>query len=281
MAVLLKVRDWEKHFENNRTRELKRMDWVPIPNKQDGDGYTELLDHPDGAAHFGAFIAIVEVASKCSPRGVLVRDGGSPHDSASLARITRIPATVIDAAIPRLVDPIGWLEAEVVDDGPDARIPQEGAARSQEGAALACARRTERKGTERKEKHAAHARGEPAGAASPPPSTSFPEFECIPGRKSRGRTWRLSDAHAGELTATFPGVDVPGELRKAWAWLRANPARRKTADGMPSFLFRWLEREQNRCKREPAAELYDPPEVQAKRAMAMAADRRNGNGAHP
>jgi hypothetical protein len=104
-----RIVDWDKHFENNRSRQLQKLDWVPVPNRHDGDGYTELLDHPDGAAHLGAWLAIVQVASKCHPRGTLVREGDRPHNPASISRITRVPAEVIEAAIKRLVD-IGWME---------------------------------------------------------------------------------------------------------------------------------------------------------------------------
>ena len=45
---IYKISGWDKHFENNRTRELKFLSWVPFPNKHDGDGYTELMDHKDG-----------------------------------------------------------------------------------------------------------------------------------------------------------------------------------------------------------------------------------------
>ncbi len=90
------------------------MTWLPLPNKQDGDGYTEFVDHPDGAAHFGCWVAILEVASKCDPRGTLLRDGAGgvarPHDAASLARITRLPAALLEQAIARLLV-VGWLEA--------------------------------------------------------------------------------------------------------------------------------------------------------------------------
>jgi hypothetical protein len=106
---MLRVKDWEQHFENNRTRELKSLHWAPVPNKQDGDGYTELMDHPNGVAHYGAWVAIVLVASKCDPRGTLSRDGARPHDAASVSRITRVPADVMSEAIERLVS-IGWLE---------------------------------------------------------------------------------------------------------------------------------------------------------------------------
>lgn len=113
-----RIRDWSQHFENNRTRELKELRFVILPNKHDGDGYTELLDHPNGAAHYGAWCALVQVASKCDPRGTLLRDGDRPHDSASLARLTRIPAGVFDEVIPRLTT-IGWLESD------EAKTPEQ------------------------------------------------------------------------------------------------------------------------------------------------------------
>ncbi len=61
---MLRIRDWSKLYENNRTRELKRLDWVPVPNRLDGDGYTELLDHPDGGLHYAAWIVMVQIASR-------------------------------------------------------------------------------------------------------------------------------------------------------------------------------------------------------------------------
>lgn len=130
---LYAIVDWDTRYENNRTREMKVMQWVPVPNKHDGDGYTELLDHANGAAHFACWVTILQVASRCQPRGTLLRDNGSPHDSGSLARITRIPRQVFDEALPRLVS-IGWLSSQVVDSqevagacGIPAPIPQEGA----------------------------------------------------------------------------------------------------------------------------------------------------------
>lgn len=134
MAVLYRVKGWAQHFENNRTRNLKHMDWIPLPNKLDGDGYTDLVSHPEGAAHFGAWVACVEVASKCEPRGTLMRDGARPHDPASLARITRLPRQVFEQAIPRLLS-IGWLTSEVVASSTDTEISHEGAAHSHDSAA--------------------------------------------------------------------------------------------------------------------------------------------------
>lgn len=154
MAVVYYITDWAQHFENNRTRELKRMDWVPIPTKQDGDGYTELLDHKDGAAHFGAWCAIVQIAAKCEPRGTLMRDRSIPHDAASLSRVSRIGVRVLEDAIKRLLC-IGWLSSQVVDttstcENPAGRcemtavIPHEGVTTEQERTG----ENTEGKGTE-------------------------------------------------------------------------------------------------------------------------------------
>jgi hypothetical protein len=160
-----RIKDWHVNFENNRTRELKVLTWVPMPNKHDGDGYTELLDHADGAAHYGVWAILVQIASKCDPRGTLLRDvrrnpapacgdpapacgdpapacdGGKtvlteqakcqiPHDFASLSRMSRIPQKVISAAIPRLLQ-IGWLEQVIEIPQEDATAPHFSAPPSQ------------------------------------------------------------------------------------------------------------------------------------------------------
>lgn len=120
-----RIRNWNTLFENNRTRELKRLDWVPVPNRMDGLGYVTLMSHPNGAAHFGAWLAIIEIASRQKDRGTLPQNGaGLSH---SLAVISRIPATIFDEAVPRLLD-LEWMEQVTV-------IPQEGAGIPQEGAA--------------------------------------------------------------------------------------------------------------------------------------------------
>lgn len=133
MRQTYRIRDWDKNFENNRTRELKRLTFVCVPNKHDGDGYTELLDHPNGAAHLGAWLALVQVASKCDERGTLLRGAQKPHDMSSLARITRIPKEVFVEAMPRLIE-IGWIEElrngdtqEVVSVIDVTEIPQDSA----------------------------------------------------------------------------------------------------------------------------------------------------------
>lgn len=108
--MALRIRDWDRLFENSTSRKLKRLDWVAIPNKTDGAGYMELVDHPDGAAHLGAWYAIVEAASKQKVRGNLP---GISQDVGGICRaigkISQLPASVFLDVVPRLLK-IGWLE---------------------------------------------------------------------------------------------------------------------------------------------------------------------------
>lgn len=59
-------------------------------------------------------------------------------------------------------------------------------------------------------------------------------------------TWTLRQAFVDELAEAFPKLDVMAECRAALGWLRANPAKRKTADGMRRFLTAWLGRARER-----------------------------------
>jgi hypothetical protein len=116
--LALRIRDWDKHFENAASRKLKRLDWISVPNKTDGEGYMALVDHPDGAAHLGAWYAIVECASRQKVRGNLPpglsqESGGICRDIGgtcrALGKISQLPERVFLDVIPRLLK-IGWLE---------------------------------------------------------------------------------------------------------------------------------------------------------------------------
>jgi hypothetical protein len=139
---LYRVRGWDSIFENNRSREIKRTGWVPFPNSLDDDRYTQLVDHPEGPAHLGVLHAVLLAASRCNPRGTLIRDNGEPHDPMSLHRWTRLSESLIHDAMPRLVE-ITYLEI-VKDEIPhqSAVSPHEAAGGSQHDA------RKEGKGTE-------------------------------------------------------------------------------------------------------------------------------------
>lgn len=112
MTTYYRVADWHENFETSETKKLKVLKWVPLPNKQDGDGYTLLLDHEKGPAHFGCWTAMLQLASKCELRGSFLRKIGAawvPHDADSISRITRMPKSLVLTTVKRLLE-IGWLE---------------------------------------------------------------------------------------------------------------------------------------------------------------------------
>lgn len=143
--VLYRIKDWASRFENNRTRELKYLEWVKFPNPMlDIDGFRELMAHENGLAHFGFWCACVFLASRSQVRGTLVRSSGAPHCPSSIAVTCGIPALMCREAAVRLVS-LGWLEElpyttvkaylHAAKSQQHATIPQEGAGIPQEGAA--------------------------------------------------------------------------------------------------------------------------------------------------
>lgn len=77
-----------------------------------------------------------------------------------------------------------------------------------------------------------------------PPSDSPPlvTFTTV----GKLKTWVLTQTQLDAWSEAFPHLDIFGECRKAHAWTDANPAKRKTARGMPAFLLRWFEKAVNR-----------------------------------
>jgi len=59
VAKIYRIRDWERIYENNRTRGMKLMQWLALPIKLSGSGYSYLMEEVEnGAAVFGCFIAL-------------------------------------------------------------------------------------------------------------------------------------------------------------------------------------------------------------------------------
>lgn len=87
-----------------------------MPNRMNTQGYTSLIDHPNGVAHFGAWCALVEICSTREPRelrGTLPEsDGTVVGISRALGRISRFPPDVFEELLPRLLDDpeISWIE---------------------------------------------------------------------------------------------------------------------------------------------------------------------------
>ncbi len=144
----MRVRDWDQLYENNRSRELGRTAWFPAPNDLGADWYAELVSDENGAAHLGVWYALLMVASRATPRGVLVRGDGQAHTAESLARVTRLPGELINPAIERLLS-IGLLEISATKRSKKNGLGSHpAAAKSHPGAGKPQAGAVERKGTE-------------------------------------------------------------------------------------------------------------------------------------
>ena len=197
---IMRVRDWDRRYENNRSRELGRTAWFPAPNDLGADWYAELVSDEQGAALLGAWYAMLMVASRATPRGALVRGDGQPHTAESLARVTRLPEQVIKAAIERVLK-MGLLETggnktrkkSNIGSHPTAGNSHRRAAKPQQGA-------VERKGIEhhhqeKKRKGIEQQRTEPDG---------------MEGAREESTTER-SDAHSGVGSDSPENGDDDGE----------------------------------------------------------------------
>jgi hypothetical protein len=115
---MYRIRNWKRIFEKAQTREVHRTSWVAVPNSFEGRGFRRLMSRPDGIAIYGAWVLIVEIASKCPDRGELVRDG-TPLTCEDLALMTGGQVEAFRTAIEVLSQPeIGWIE--LADGGVDS-----------------------------------------------------------------------------------------------------------------------------------------------------------------
>jgi len=132
-----RIIDWNKHFENNRTREIKSLRWVSMPNYHDGSGFRTLMQQPDGEALYGVWAVIVQIASRAPQRGLLVRNDGEPYTAETISARTGMKLELVRRCIEVLQSPqIKWIQSVPIVKSAGAAIPQEGAAIPQEGAAI-------------------------------------------------------------------------------------------------------------------------------------------------
>jgi hypothetical protein len=112
MATTYSIRDWEKHFECSQSKRAERLSWVATPNKHDGKSYRRLIQMKNGAALYGAWILIVQVASKCPVRGILADDDG-PLSADDIADKTLTDPKLIQSALDACCSKaIGWIVKE-------------------------------------------------------------------------------------------------------------------------------------------------------------------------
>lgn len=201
---IYRIKNWDRLYENNRSRTVKSLAWVPVPNKHDGEGYCTVMSHPKAAEIFTAWVLMLQVASRCHPRGTLVRDNGTPLTPEALAVRTRGKAEWFAQALEFLAkEDIGWIEAteepaQQLPDQPDTTLPPDCQAGDEEG-----------KGREENE-------GKSSAAGAAPASDE---------------EW-LASLQSNEA---YKGIDVKGEYAKMVNWCQVKgkqPTRR--------YFINWL-----------------------------------------
>lgn len=118
MSRLYRIRNWNDLFENNRSRELKKVNWVVVPNKHDGETYATIMRHEKAAEIFSAWVIMLQIASKCTPRGTLIKGDGTPHIPQSLAVKSQAPAGWFELCISYLETNTDWLEWDELTTNP-------------------------------------------------------------------------------------------------------------------------------------------------------------------
>lgn len=111
------IRDWNRNFENNKSREIDRCSFVCLPNKQHGMGFRRIMAELDGATIYGIWVCIVAACSQQeAPRlGWLTEDGrknGAAWGASDIALKIGRPTNEIERCISVVSSPrIGWLAA--------------------------------------------------------------------------------------------------------------------------------------------------------------------------
>lgn len=223
-AVVYSIRDWKATFECAQPRKSVAgpLKWVSVPTKHDGKVFSRIMARKDGLMIFASWILLVEVAAKCPIRGLLA-DADGPLTAADLNLKTRAPSEAFETALKVLSsNEFGWLiRAKWKERAPTV---QDSTGQNNNSCCAASAEL-------------------PQAAASA--AVELTEF-VFPTSGTRAKDWTLTKAKLAEYITSFPGLDVPAQLRLARQWCRDKPRQRKTATGMPGFITSWLGRSQNR-----------------------------------
>ncbi len=232
MATLYTIRNWSEKYENAESRKIAGvLDWFKCPTKHDGLSYRRIMRRPDGLSLYGAWILIVAVAAKCKPRGVLQSEDG-PLTAEDIALKTGADEKTISKAIQLFSSKeVAWLTGSV--------LGRESSVLGDQSSDLAL---EERRGEEirgeetRGEKNDCAAASQAKRAAPAVVESSGYEFPT----RGKKQSYLLPASKLAEYRESFPGMDVDREMRRAVQWCRDNEAKRKTFNGMPAFLSRWL-----------------------------------------
>lgn len=227
MAVVYSIRNWNDTFEVAQSRKVSGAHtWVAMPTKHDGKIFRKIMARTDGLVIFAAWVLIVEVAAKCPTHGQL-SDADGPLTAADLNLKTGCPTDAFETALNVLSSKdFGWMDVDEWEDAGSTLPTQDSTGQDIESASADSSAELGLNG------HASTA-------------DEFTEF-VFPTTGKGSKEWPLTKTKLAEYIASYPGLDVTNEFRKARQWCRDKPRQRKTAHGMPAFLTNWLSRSQNR-----------------------------------
>lgn len=106
-----------------------------------------------------------------------------------------------------------------------------------------------------------------SGSSAPPNGAEPPGAVLVFDTVGPQRRWWLTEAHIAEWQAAYSTLDVRAETKRAHAWLRANPSKRKTAVGMPRFFVNWLSRAVERPRPQVESRGTVVPDAEATKAL--------------
>ena len=240
------IRRWSEVFENSQSRQYQRLTWTPLPNKHDGKSYRRLISMADGPALYGAWVLLVQVASKCPQRGVLADQDG-PLDAEDLSHKTGCPAEVFAKAFEVLTNPkIAWLE--VVSLSADQQHTNSGPTVALGNMPL---NRTEENRTEEEKENAADAAGSLAEKSSKTKRPPKPQPQLVPELETLITAWNELPTgiaprcarRSTTLVAAFGRANGQPEVQNALsdvAKLMATIREGSFLHGQNWFKFHWL-----------------------------------------
>lgn len=87
-----------------------------------------------------------------------------------------------------------------------------------------------------------------------PEQTSFapePVMDLPPLILKDGSRFHISQNHFNEFMNAYPGVDVRDQILKMSQWLKTNPTKRKTKNGIMRFINSWIARSEREAINTP------------------------------
>ena len=118
---MYRVLNWDRHFEGAKSKTYNNKTSCSLPTKH-GLGYRRLISAKDGAALFGAWVALIQVLSRHNkPRQGYCTDtglpDGTPYTCEDLELLTGIPAKYFAEMLKICKShSVGWVELTKVKD---------------------------------------------------------------------------------------------------------------------------------------------------------------------